>query len=1322
LVLASQLFGQALIRIERKTQEDRIFLLDHTVPIIAEFNESFLVLGEPTELVDRIQSMGFEVKMLDPDVKGYTYYQVGLRNGWVPQDLELCGEAIHYEENWAIVRQKGKSNEKCFESPYLMVAPIRLSILKPARPAPAVRRSPPQPRDVKPLVQQMVGEATSTLISNQWDFIIGGLNQPPDYGTYTTRNSNTAGCQTAVENVAARFREYGLDWELFDYGSYPPDAIGTLPGVVTPDNVFIVIGHIDDMPSSGAAPGANDNASGTATVTALAEVMSRYRFENTVKFLAVTGEEQGLHGSTAYSDRASTEGEAIQAVLNADMTGWDGGRPATENVNINYNASSLWLAQAMQQAVQDYATGSPVNLISCSSLTASDHAPFWADGYSAICGITNNEGYCVSGEPSYQTYYHTSNDTRANCGDPNFFYGAVRAYLATLADLAVPVCRIPDPPLSPTAVKNGDNRIDLTWTSSESGATFEVFRSPGGCSSDNPWTKIGETASTSFNDMDASGGVTYGYKIRVTDSTGFCTSNLGECSEGITTGSCYEPMVFKGIQSVTNSGSDPCALDLAWDDAVLFCGGSVSYTLYRSTVPEFTPDPSSLLISGIPFTSFRDMDDLAHNTTYYYIVHAVESVSGTEDNNVVEISGSPYGPGGGIQTLFSDGFETDTGWTVAGSGEWQRGTPQGLGGEHGNPDPSAAFAGSYVFGNDLSGTGTYPGDYEASLSATSITSPAIDCSSASNVQLSFQRYLNVEQPLYDGASIRVSTNGSTWNTVWSSSATITDSSWSLQTYDISTWADGQSTVYVRFQIDKSDTAWQYSGWNIDEVKIEGFIDADCTPGVVCYSNPLVNVVGDGPFTLCEGTDLLLSVNLSGGTGPFQYQWTRDGVDLPGEDGDTYTANNTGTHTYNCLVRSTGCSVDAYDPTPTTITWRTEPSFTGIQSVTNPGEATCSLDLTWSAATSYCGGPLVYRIYRSTSTPVVPGPSTLIATVAAPAVTYRDQADLVNGTPYYYLVRAEDNGVEDSNVVEHSDAPDGPGGGVQELFSDDFEDAGTWSQWTVTTGPGPHTCGPWSRVNSVDQLPASGSGYYALTNSDACGSGSTTSTILTSPSIDCSVPGLQTVTLSVAYYYNYYNGDDASIQVFNGSSWISVWNDSNTDEDSVLTDLDVTIHALAAGSDFRIRFSYQNASYDYWFAVDNILVEGLIANGCTTAASGPKSIPDGSMGTDPFTVVKTDMAGQTLELDWDATCTPDHVNVLYGNLASLSSYALQGSFCDLVSKSITVGTQTDLWMVLVSDDGSGTESSWGQAASGPRNGESASNQCGDSVRNNAGSCP
>jgi hypothetical protein len=69
------------------------------------------------------------------------------------------------------------------------------------------------------------------------------------------------------------------------------------------------------------APGANDDASGTAVSMELACVMSRYRFDATLVFLAVAGEEQGLYGSTAWAKDAKAKGLDIAGMFTDDIVG-----------------------------------------------------------------------------------------------------------------------------------------------------------------------------------------------------------------------------------------------------------------------------------------------------------------------------------------------------------------------------------------------------------------------------------------------------------------------------------------------------------------------------------------------------------------------------------------------------------------------------------------------------------------------------------------------------------------------------------------------------------------------------------------------------------------------------------------------------------------------------------------------------------------------------------------------------------------------------------------------------------------------------------------
>lgn len=104
------------------------------------------------------------------------------------------------------------------------------------------------------------------------------------------------------------------------------DVIAIQRGTERPNEVVIVQGHIDSRVSDVLdavkdAPGANDNASGTALVIEAARVLSNTRFPTTIVYAALSGEEQGLLGGKLLADYAAAQGWTVKAVLNNDIVG-----------------------------------------------------------------------------------------------------------------------------------------------------------------------------------------------------------------------------------------------------------------------------------------------------------------------------------------------------------------------------------------------------------------------------------------------------------------------------------------------------------------------------------------------------------------------------------------------------------------------------------------------------------------------------------------------------------------------------------------------------------------------------------------------------------------------------------------------------------------------------------------------------------------------------------------------------------------------------------------------------------------------------------------
>lgn len=218
--------------------------------------------------------------------------------------------------------------------------------------------------------------------------------------------------------------------------------------------------------------------------------------------------------------------------------------------------------------------------------------------------------------------------------------------------------------------------------------------------------------------------------------------------------------------------------------------------------------------------------------------------------------------------IFEDDFETDKFWTAG--GQWERGVPLGMGGdEHGYPDPSSAYSGDNVFGYNLAG------DYEASLAPQYLMAPSLDCSDYIGVKLNYMRWLGVEKPQYDHASIEVAAMGTGFITAWENEATIEDNEWVAQTLDISEIANNESMVLLRWTMGSTDYAWQYCGWNIDDVSVTGYTcDQTNDPLAIttelipdgstgdAYSSQLEAIGGVGDYTWSDRDAVLTGTGLS----------------------------------------------------------------------------------------------------------------------------------------------------------------------------------------------------------------------------------------------------------------------------------------------------------------------------------------------------------------------------------------------------------------------------------------------------------------------------
>ena len=269
------------------------------------------------------------------------------------------------------------------------------------------------------------------------------------YTRYATSDSNKL---VAVPWIANRLLEYGCDSVYFHNfsGSYGPNVIGIRRGKVDSAwNKYCVIGgHLDDVPSSGYAPGADDNASGTTAMLEAARVMKDFNFEHTIRFIGFNAEEQGLIGSAEYASNAHTQGDTIIGVFNFDMIGYVQS-PNRDTVNAHYTTAvpgcSLFVCEFFQAVADTYTQLKIRKVRNTGTSGSSDHASFWQNDYKAMLGI---ERVLCPG-------YHTIGDTIGPSGLNNlpFATKVIQTGVAALAKLAIPVSMINALPNIPIIIR-----------------------------------------------------------------------------------------------------------------------------------------------------------------------------------------------------------------------------------------------------------------------------------------------------------------------------------------------------------------------------------------------------------------------------------------------------------------------------------------------------------------------------------------------------------------------------------------------------------------------------------------------------------------------------------------------------------------------------------------------------------------------------------------------------------------------------------------------------------------------------------------------------
>src|ERR1043166_3620287 len=179
-------------------------------------------------------------------------------------------------------------------------------------------------KNIERTIRQLVSFGTRNTLSEQND---------PKRGIGAARDWLYAEFLKAAEASGGRMTVEKQSFEQPKAARVPQptvltNIVATLKGTQpeSASRIYVVSGHYDSMCSSPTdakcdAPGANDDASGTAAVLEMARVMAKYKFDATIIFMTVPGEEQGLLGATYFAEQAKKTNMNIEAMLDNDIIG-----------------------------------------------------------------------------------------------------------------------------------------------------------------------------------------------------------------------------------------------------------------------------------------------------------------------------------------------------------------------------------------------------------------------------------------------------------------------------------------------------------------------------------------------------------------------------------------------------------------------------------------------------------------------------------------------------------------------------------------------------------------------------------------------------------------------------------------------------------------------------------------------------------------------------------------------------------------------------------------------------------------------------------------
>lgn len=403
--------------------------------------QQFVASG-PAADREALATAGYTVDLLDADTRGSVYYFVDAQAADARAQAQRVGAILYANPEMLLVGTSTANERTLVERLPAQAIPISLLSPEPlvlkAPSVEAIRLRTAATPD--PLIESLLPHLTTADLADQIGKLSGEEPVEVDGSSLTldTRYTFAVRIRDAERYLHQHYTNMGLDVGYYNwtYGNYSGrDVIAEIPGIQHPERIWVVGGHFDDIseiPYS-RAPGADDNASGTAATLLIADILRAYQFADTIRFVHFSGEEQGQWGSKRYARELNLAGEQVMGYIDLDMIGWDGNSDDVLELHPGTDSASNAVATAFIDAAQRYGQDLNFERKTTTASRFSDHSAFWDYGYPAFLVIENF--FTDDIPPDRNPWYHSSGD-RLERVDLDYVARIGRTALATVAELA----------------------------------------------------------------------------------------------------------------------------------------------------------------------------------------------------------------------------------------------------------------------------------------------------------------------------------------------------------------------------------------------------------------------------------------------------------------------------------------------------------------------------------------------------------------------------------------------------------------------------------------------------------------------------------------------------------------------------------------------------------------------------------------------------------------------------------------------------------------------------------------------------------------------